>query len=793
MRSVRLSPTGGGRYVGKFGTGQAVRRKEDQRFLTGTGRYTDDISLPGQSFLYFFRSPYPHGTISTLEVDDARSAPGVIAVYTADDLTAAGIRDVVGMDMPASSVSSAKAALEQPPLARERVRYVGEPVVAILAESVAAARDASEAISFDVDELPAAVTIEQALQDGATSVHESVPGNRYGIREYGNRDETERVFTEAERVVGIDIVNNRLAPTAMEPRGCNIRFEDGTLTVYQGCQSVHVLRDRLAHSVNLDRDDIHFISPDVGGAFGLKFFLQCETVVAAFAAMQTGRSVKWIADRSESFISDLHGRDHRSTAKIALDKDGKIRAMRASIRANLGAYCSQAGPMIPWFGACMTTGCYDIGAAYVDIEMVVTNTVPVDAYRGAGRPEAAYLVERLMDRAARELGLSPDELRRRNFIRPDQFPYETPTGRSYDSGEYERLMDAALQRTDWSGFEARRNASAANGKLRGIGMSYYVEICSAMGGENTYIRFEKNGRVTVLMGTQATGQGHETSYGQMVAAELGVDLDMIDVIQGDSRLVPTGEGTAGSRSMAIGGSSLMRSVASLIERGREMAAEMLEASASDIEFSASEYRIAGTDRKVGIGEVAAASWNDDTRPDGVEAGLYSTERFTPEAGTFPNGCHICELEVDPETGVTEVLRYIVEDDVGIVINPLILEGQVVGGIAQGLGQAIGEHAVYDEDTGQLLTATFMDYPMPRAENMPAIEFRYQEVPSPRNPLGVKGAGEAGTVGATPAYINALIDALSARGIEHIDMPATPLRVWEVLNENSPDPDGAKII
>jgi carbon-monoxide dehydrogenase large subunit len=768
--------------MGKFGTGQAVRRTEDQRFLTGSGRYTDDITLPQQTYLHFFRSPYPHGRISTLETGEAREQPGVIAVYTAEDLSAAGIRDVVGAAMPESSVSAARDALEQPPLARDKVRYVGEPVVAILAESRSAARDAAELVWMDVEEIPAVVNVDQASADGAPLVHEDVAGNSYGVREYGNRVDAEGAFASAEHTVDIEIINNRLAPTAMEPRGCNIAWDGETLTVYQGCQSVHVLRDRLANSMRLDSKDIHFISPDVGGAFGLKFFLQCETVVAAHAAMTTGRPVKWMADRNESFLSDLHGRDHVTRGAMALDADGKITAMRVTIRANLGAYCSQAGPMIPWFGACMTTGCYDVGIAYVDVEMVVTNTVPVDAYRGAGRPEAAYLVERLMDKAALQLGISPAEIRRRNFIRPEQFPYETPTGRAYDSGEYARLMDAALERADWDGFEARRAESAARGRLRGIGMSYYVEICSAMGGENTYVRFEPDGRVTVLMGTQASGQGHETSYAQMVAAELDIDLERIDIVQGDSRLVPTGEGTGGSRSMAIGGSSLLRSVESLIESGRRMAAEVLEAAATDIEFDGGEFRVAGTDLRVTLDAVAAASWNDERRPHDVEAGLYSSERFEPEAGTFPNGCHICELEVDPETGVTEILRYTVEDDVGVVVNPLILEGQIMGGVAQGLGQACGEYAIYDEETGQLTTATFMDYPMPRADWVPDIDFRYQEIPSPRNPLGVKGAGEAGTVGAAPAYINALLDALSVRGIDHVDMPATPHRIWELLNQ-----------
>lgn len=769
--------------MGKFGTGQAIRRTEDQRFLTGSGRYTDDISLEDQTFLYLYRSQYPHGAITSLDVDDARNAPGIIAVYTAADLTAAGIRDVVGMATPGSSRAEAREALEQPPLARDRVRYVGEPVAGIVAESLAAAKDAAELIWLDVDEVGAAVTVEQALAESATQIHENVPGNSYGILEYGNREATDSVFESATHIVAIEIINNRLAPTAMEPRCCNLQYDGKTLTAYQGCQSVHVLRDRLAKSINLDPADIHFISPDVGGAFGLKFFLQCETVVAAHAAMDIGRPVKWTADRNESFLSDLHGRDHVSHGELAIDNDGRIAAMRVSITANIGAYCSQAGPVIPWFGACMTTGCYDIPVAYADIETVVTNTVPVDAYRGAGRPEAAYLVERLMDEAAKKCGISPAEIRRRNFIGPKQFPYETPTGRVYDSGEYEQLLTAAIERADWAGFEQRKKESESRGMLRGIGMSYYVEICSAMGGENTYVRFEQNGRVTVLMGTQASGQGHETSFAQMVSAELGVDLDQIDIVQGDSRLVPTGEGTGGSRSMAIGGSSLYRSVSSMIESGRKMAAEILEAATVDIEFDDGEFRIAGTDRAASLAEVAAASWDDAKRPNEVEPGLYSTERFAPEAGTFPNGCHICEVEVDPETGVTLILRYTVEDDVGIVVNPMILEGQIMGGVAQGLGQACGEHAVYDLETGQLQTATFMDYPMPRADWVPDIDFNYQEIPSPRNPLGIKGAGEAGTVGAAPAYINALLNALSAKGIDHIDMPATPLKVWQALNSS----------
>ncbi len=769
--------------VGRFSTGQAVTRKEDQRFITGTGRYTDDINFDHQAYLYFFRSPYAHGAISALDVSEARQSAGVIAVYTAEELSAAGIKDVVGGELPPIARSGVEGSLQQPPLARERVRYVGEPVAAVLAESIAAARDAAELIWFDVDEESAAVTVADALKSDAAQIHDNVPGNSYGHLEYGEAAIAEKAFADAATTVGIEIVNNRLAPTAMEPRGCNISWDGKTMTLYQGCQGVHALRDRLAVSINLDPADIHVISPDVGGAFGLKFFLQCEPVVAAHAAMDTGRPVKWIGDRSESFLSDLHGRDHVSRAELALDENARITAMRASITATIGAYCSQVGPIIPWFGACMTPGCYDIPVVYVDVHMVVTNTVPTEAYRGAGRPEAAYLIERLMDKAAATTGLAPDEIRRRNFIRADQFPYATATGRVYDSGDYEKLMSSAMQRADWGSFEARRAQSLDKGRLRGIGMSYYVETCAGLGNEVTHIRFEENGRITVLVGTQASGQGHETSYAQIIANELDIDIDQIDIVQGDTELVPTGTGTGGSRSMTIGGSSIYRSVLSMIESGRKMAAEVLEAAVADIEFADGVFRIAGTDRTVPLAEIAFASFDDAKRPAEVEPGLYSSEDFLPEAPNFPNGCHICELEVDPETGVVDILRYTVEDDVGKVINPLLLEGQIMGGVAQGLGQACGEHAVYDRDSGQLLSATFMDYPMPRADWIPDMDFQYQEIPSPRNPLGVKGAGEAGTVGAAPAYINALLDALSVRGIEHIDMPATPLKVWQLLQSN----------
>lgn len=769
--------------MGTFGTGQAIRRVEDQRFITGSGRFTDDIHLANQCHLYLFRSPYAHALIRNIGVDAANAAPGVVAVYTANDLAKAGVRDVVGADLPSFALSGGRPALQQPPLARDRIRYVGEPVVAIVAETLAAAKDAAELVELDVEDLAAAVVPADALAEGAERIHEAVEGNRYGSLSHGDKVATEAAFRNAPRRVSIDVVNNRIAPTALEPRGCiaSPDAESGDMLVYLGCQGVHVLRDRILKSVDIDPDKLHVISPDVGGAFGLKFFLQTETVLTVFAAKALQRPVRWIADRSESFLSDVHGRDHHSRAELAMDDDGRFIALKVDVDANLGAYCSQAGPLIPWFGACMSTGVYDIPQLYAQINMIVTNTVPVDAYRGAGRPEAAYLIERLVDKAARELGVAVDEIRRRNFIRREQFPFRTPSGQVYDSGDYHRLLDAALERAGWSGFDERRRQSEANGKLRGIGIAYYVEICSAMGGETTHVMFEPNGRVTVLIGTQATGQGHETSYAQMVAAGLGVDFELVDIVQGDSRRVPTGEGTGGSRSMAIGGGSLYRSVDSVIASGRKLAAEMLEASDADIEFVNGEFRIVGTDRKTGIAEVAAASFGGEFAADGVNPGLRSSERFVPEGGTFPNGCHVCEVEIDPETGQVDIVNYTIEDDVGTVINPLILEGQIVGGVAQGLGQALAEHAVYDRDSGQLMTASFIDYTMPRADWVPDVRFRYTEIPSPRNPLGVKGAGEAGTIGAAPALVNAVLDALSARGVTHIDMPVTPLKVWELLH------------
>jgi carbon-monoxide dehydrogenase large subunit len=766
--------------------GESCTRLEDQRLVTGRGRFTADIELPGQAVLYIFRSPYVHGRISHLDISGAGNVDGVLAVYTIADLDAAGYRDLVGCEMPASSYNDTRPPVRQPLLARHVVRYVGEPVVAIVAMSVDAAKHAAELIEMDVEDYPVAMTTGQARSDGAVILHEAVSGNLLGKLEYGDPEATEKAFASAAHVVSLDLVNNRVAPVALEPRGCIASHDasSNTFTLYQGCQGVHRLRESLLHSVPCEEHQLQVICPDVGGGFGLKFFAQCETAIALFAAQKLKRPIRWIADRTESFLSDLQGRDHVSHARLALDADNRFLAMRVSIDGNVGAYTSEAGALVPWWGASMTPGCYRIPAVYTDISMYVTNTVPLDAYRGAGRPEAAYLVERLVDKAAIELGVDALELRRQNFIAADMFPYETATGQVYDSGDYSTLMDRAASRADWRGFEERRQESLRRGRLRGIGLSYYVEVCAAFGGEHARVSMQKTGRLEMLVGTQSTGQGHETSFCQIAADRLGIAKESIDFVQGDTRRIFSGMGTAGSRSMAIGGSALVDALENMIEHGRSLAAHRFGCEPDAVEFLDGYYVAGNGAQQASFSAIAGGSFSDDATGL-VPEGLAASGRFFADAGgTFPNGCHICELEIDPDTGSVEVLAYTVEDDLGRVINPLLVEGQITGGIAQALGQALSESVHYDPETGQLLTASLVDYAMPRADWVPPVNFAYQEIPSPRNPLGVKGAGEAGTIGGAPAVVNAVVNALSGYGIRHLDMPLTPLRIWQALGGRS---------
>ncbi|MDX2145541.1 MAG: xanthine dehydrogenase family protein molybdopterin-binding subunit [Rhodospirillaceae bacterium] len=771
--------------MGNFGRGQAVRRVEDQRFLTGTGQYTDDINKPGQAYLYILHSPHAHADIARIDTAAAKAAPGVVGVLTCADLDALGIGDILNLAMPPDKDGRKLVVPSRPALARKRVRYVGEPVAAVIAETLAQARDASELIEVDYKELPAVAELADAVKPGAAVVHAAeAPGNVWSHWQLGDKDATAAAFAKAHKVVSIDLVNNRIAPTALEPRGAIAEYDAKTerTTLIQGSQGSHKLRDWFANVIlKVPPEKVRVISPDVGGAFGMKNFLFNEPICAVVAAKLYGRPIKWTADRAGSFLNDAHGRDQVNHAELALDKDGTFLALRVSSLGNVGAYLSQFGAAIPTMAGCaMLVGAYRTPAAYVDVRVMFTNTAPVDAYRGAGRPEAAYVMERLVDKAAREMGIPAAELRRKNFIRADEFPFKTALGHKYDSGRYAELMDAAYKRADVAGFEARRAEAKKRGKLRGLGVSYYVEACAGGQGEQPHLKFEKDGKLTIIIGTQDNGQGHRTAYAQIAADMFGLPIDAIVVKQGDTDEVPTGVGTGGSRSVPVGGSAVQATVAKMIENGKALASHLLEASAKDIEFANGAFVIAGTDRKVALKDVIAASFDDKKRPAEQKPGLYASEMYAPTGSTFPNGCHICELEVDEDTGEIEFVNYTIQDDLGYALNPLMMEGQILGGAVQGLGQCLFEHAVYDRDTAQLVTGSFMDYTMPRADSTPRFKFAYTEVPTPNNALGIKGAGEAGTIGATPCVANAVIDALWPVGVRALDMPMSPLKIWQAI-------------
>ena len=771
--------------MGKFGVGQSIRRVEDQRFLTGRGRYTDDISVSGEAFLYVLRSPYAHADLKVQGIGGAQKAPGVIGVLTADALEALNVGTIPVDVIPPNRDGSKPTPPPRPVLARGRVRYVGEPVAAIVARTLNQAKDAADLIEIDYEERSPISHAAQSVADDAPQIHSESPGNVFVHWHMGDEDKTKAAFAAADRTVSIDLVNHRLAPTAIEPRCSIAQYDPGsnryTLTV--GCQNTHKTKEWAASTLNIDPEQVRILCDDVGGGFGMRYFFYNESALCLIAAKAFSTPVKWTADRSESFLSDGHGRDHVSHAELAINNDGTFVAVRVSTIANLGAYLSQFGAMIPTMaGSGMLCGAYRIGAAYVDVRTVFTNTAPVDAYRGAGRPEAAYLVERLVEKAARELGISAIELRRKNLIRADEFPYRTALGPVYDSGRYEELMNAALKRADADGFERRRSDSKTRGVLRGLGVSYYVEACAGGNHEEPKMFFDKDGQLNVLIGTQSTGQGHETVYGTIAAASFGIPLEQVTVKQGDTDLIKTGFGTGGSRSVPIGGSAVAQTSLKMIEQGKIIAADLLEASSTDIEFEDGAYKIVGTDRTVDLNAIINTSFDDARRPEGVLPGLSESELYKPEGATFPNGCHVCEVEIDEETGSTTIVNYTVQDDLGYAMNPLLMEGQIVGGAVQGIGQALFEDAVYDSE-GQLVTGSFMDYAMPRANTSPAFDFAYTEVPSPRNTLGIKGAGEAGTIGATPAVANAVIDALTAIGVrDHIDMPFTPLKVWRAIQQ-----------
>ncbi len=759
--------------MGQFGLGQAVTRKEDARLVTGRGRFTDDGPPPGCVHAVFLRSPHAHARIRSLDCTQARSMPGVLAVVTGAELDAAGIGPLPCTTLYENRDGTPMAAPERPVLARERVRFVGDPVAAVIAETPHAARDAAETILVDYEPLAAVVDTGRALDPEAPQIWPEAPGNLALDWETGDAEAVDRRFAAAHRVLELTLVNNRIVVNPMETRACLAEYDPGTdrLTLTVGSQGVHGMRRILAEKVlRIPKEKLRVITRDVGGAFGMKIFVFPEYPVCLHAARMLRRPVRWVAERTESFLADTHGRDHVTTVSIAVDGEGRMTAIRASAIANLGAYLSQVGPFIPTeCGAYMYTGVYRFDVAHYRVRCVFTNTAPVDAYRGAGRPEAAYAVERAVDFAARELGCDPIAFRRRNFVPPAAMPYRTALGYTYDSGDFPRVLDAALARADVAGFAGRRQAAAAAGRLLGLGVAYYIERCAGGSPEEARLELRPDGRLRLYIGTQNNGQGHETAYAQIIADRLGLPFADIEVVQGDTDLVADGRGTGGSRSIPIGGAAVLRAGERLVERARERAAEMLEAATADIGFAEGSFFILGTDRRLSLVEVAAAA-----------GGLEESGSFQPEAPTFPNGCHVCELSIDRATGVPRIERYTVVDDFGVVVNPALLAGQVHGGLAQGIGQALLERTVYDPASGQLLSGSLMDYVLPRADDLPRFDFDWVVIPCRTNPLGVKGAGEAGAIGAPPAVVNAVVDALTGYGIHHVDMPVTPDRLWRLL-------------
>jgi carbon-monoxide dehydrogenase large subunit len=769
----------------QFGIGQPVRRVEDRRFITGHGRYLDDIAQPRQAYAAMLRSPHAHARISAIDTGAAASMPGVVAVFAGEDLARDGIGDIPCVSGLSNRDKSTMWMPPRPALVQGRVRHVGDTVAMVIAETASIARDAAEAIIVDYEILPAVVDTAHAGDSGQPAVWDECSSNIVFDWEVGDGAAVAQAAAGARHRVSLTIVNNRIVVTSMEPRGAIGEYDPGedAYTLWSSTQGSHFVRNLLAeHVFKIPENRIRVVTPDVGGGFGMKLFLYPEHALVLWAAKKIGRTIKWIPDRTDSFVTDTQGRDNVTRMDLALDDQLRITALSVELTANMGAYLSNFAPEIPTFsGAVMYSGVYAIPAIHVAVKGVYTNTVPVDAYRGAGRPEAAYALERLLDFAAKKLGVEPADLRRRNFIRPAAMPHTTPLGLVYDSGDFARNMDDALAAADIAGFAGRRARSRARGQYRGIGHAVYIEQSGFPPDEFAELRFDQSGTLTMLMGTQSSGQGHQTAYAQLAAERLGLPFDKIRVLQGDTAAIAFGRGTGGSRSLPVGGASAMEAADKLIAKGRQIAAHLLEAAEADIAFDDGSFTIAGTDRRATIEEVARAAFNPAQLPPGVEPGFAETGHFTPPAPTFPNGCHVCEVEIDPDTGQIVIERYLVVDDFGIVINPLLLAGQVHGGIAQGVGQAMLERTVYDPESGQLLSGNLTDYAIPRADDLAPVEFRYNIVPCRTNPLGVKGAGEAGAIGAPPALINAVVDALGELGIEHLDMPLTPELLWRQIH------------
>lgn len=775
--------------------GVSVKRKEDERFVAGKGRYTDDIVLPNMTYAHIVRSPHAHAKLRSINVDKAKAHPGVVAVFTGKDMQDDGVASVpnawgIGEDMKEPP---------HPPLAVGKVRHVGDGVVVVIAEDRYIAKDAAELVEVDYEVLPAVADAAEAIKLGAPAVHDEAPDNISFTWELGDETATDEAITSAHHVSRLEFVNQRLIANAIEPRSIIGSYDVGRdeLTLYSSSQIPHVVRLLLcAFVLNLPEHKVRVISPDVGGGFGSKICHYAEEVIFAWATRKIDRPVKWTAERTESFLSDVQGRDHHTIAEMGFDKDGNILGLRVKTIANLGAYLSTfAGGIPTWLYGTLLAGQYTVKNIHVHVTGVFTNTTPVDAYRGAGRPEATYVVERLVENAARELNVDAADLRRKNFIPPDAFPYQTPVVHTYDSGNYEGALNKALEMIDYKTLREEQAKGRVQGRLLGVGISSYIEACgiapSKVAGaiglraglyEAASVRVHPTGKVTVFTGSHSQGQGHETTFAQVVADGFGISIDDVDVVHGDTAQIPFGMGTYGSRSMAVGGSAIYQAVEKIKAKAKKIAAHKLEASEDDLEFADGQWTVKGTDKSVAFADVALTAYVPHDYPEGLEPGLEDNAFWDPKNFTFPFGTHICLVEVEPDTGKVKILRYLAVDDVGNVINPMIVDGQIHGGVAQGAGQVLWEGAVYD-DSGQLVTGSFMDYAIPKADDLPFIEVGRTTTPCPDNPLGVKGAGEAGTIAATACIANAVIDAVAHLGVKDIPMPMTPERVWNAIQGN----------
>src|SRR5947209_9565137 len=769
--------------MAKFGIGQAVRRVEDRRFLTGQGRYVDDISLPGQCYGVTVLSPHAHARIKRLDVNKAKAAPGVLCVLTGADALAEKLGTFTAHLMPEDFGAPKGHRTFQPVLVANEVRFVGDRVAFVVAETLSQARDAAEMVEVDYEPLSAVVNLEDAAKDGAPKVWEDCPQGNVGFRRmFGNKEATDAAFAKAKHVVELRLENNRLSPVAMEPRAAigDYNAAEETYTLYTTSQNPHGVRMEMSHIFHVPENRIRVFAPAVGGGFGLTGNPFPDDARVFWAGRRLRRPVKWVASRSESMLTDHCGRETVYYGELALDEHGKILALRARCLFQLGAYFVGAALAAGAFSVRFIPEAYDIQTMHIMSQGLFTNTSQSGPYRGAGRPEAAYFTERLIEHAARAIGMDPAEIRRRNLIPPSKLPYATPTLWNYDSGEFQRLMDRCIEFSDWKGFAARKKASQKNGKLRGRAVSYYIEF-GGIFNDRMDLRFDPGGTLTILGGTHSHGQGHATVFAQLVHEWLDVPLESIRYVQGDTAQVPIGRGTYGARSATVGGNALKAACDAMIAKAKPMAATLIEADAADIEFKEGEFRVVSTDKAIPIMDVAKAAYAPmGPLTDKFGVGLEASGSFSPNPPSHPNGAHVCELEVDPETGEVVIDRYFVVDDLGRVLNPLIVRGQIHGGVVQGIGQALLEHQVYDRQSGQLLSGSFMDYGMPRADTMPDVDAELEESPCKTNPLGVKGIGESGTIGAPPTVINAVIDALSPLGVDHIDMPATPSRVWETI-------------